>query len=96
MNFNRVCSGVLYLVYLLGAFYILEIKTALLFSFVFFMVLMTIWFGDVCGEYLGGGGDSPAINRQSPGLLVSFVGWIIFLIPLGVIFYKFMILGYRL
>jgi len=41
-----------------------------------------IWFGDELGGYVGPAGHS-YINSESPGFIVRFAGWILFIVIIG-------------
>jgi hypothetical protein len=44
--------------------------------------LACIWFGDQMGKYTGFSSiGQPYINKESPGCLVTLVGWILLLLP---------------
>ena len=42
--------------------------------------LLCIWFGDEMGNYTGTL-PGPAINKTTPGCLVTFIGWVLLLLP---------------
>jgi hypothetical protein len=43
--------------------------------------LLCIWFGDEMGNYTGTL-PGPAINKSTPGCLVTFAGWVLLLLPI--------------
>lgn len=46
--------------------------------------LVCIWFGEEIGNYMGTF-PGPAINRRTPGCLVSGAGWVLLLFPVIVV-----------
>ena len=46
--------------------------------------LACIWFGEEMGNYMGTF-PGPAINRRTPGCLVSGAGWVLLLFPVIVV-----------
>jgi hypothetical protein len=46
--------------------------------------LLCIWFGDEMGNYIGTL-PGPAINKPTPGCLVSIGGWVLLLFPVIVL-----------
>lgn len=43
--------------------------------------LLCIWFGDEMGNYTGTL-PGPAINKPTPGCLVTFAGWVLLFLPI--------------
>lgn len=46
-------------------------------SMIFFVFLLScIWFPEALGDYVGGGGDGPFIDKKSPAIIVRIVAWL--------------------
>jgi hypothetical protein len=81
MNWNKIISGLVALLYLGiafmhgGAASAFEIGIALIFP------LVCIWFADAMGNYRGLTG-SASITETSPGIIVCILGWVLLLLPL--------------
>jgi len=81
MNWNRILSGLLALIYLVTGFVVGGAEAS--FKVVLFMImpLACIWFGDAMGGYVGptwGAG----ITDPSPCLMVCIAGWVLLLMPI--------------
>ncbi len=89
MNLSRILSVIVAAIYIAVSYLSEGIdlrNTAIVFSVV---AMIFIWFSDILGEFFTNfTGRGPVINTASPGWLVSFVAWVIFLIPLGIIIYN--------
>ena len=80
---NRVLSGIVAAGYLVLALASGEVEAGIalipLLVYVGFCLLF-IWFGEELGDCLGIGYST----RTSPGWAVSFLGWVLLLMPIGV------------
>ena len=45
-------------------------------------MVLYIWFPEAAGSVIDG-----AINKESPPIMVWFIGWFVFLLPLGILGY---------
>ena len=43
--------------------------------------LACIWFSEILGDYTGWGLTQVAITKESPGVFVLFIGWLVLLLP---------------
>jgi hypothetical protein len=92
MDWNRVLSGLLALIYLLLALFAGGLETGLKLLAFLILPLACIWFSDAMGRYTGRFPISAGgINQQSPGCLVCIVGWLLLLLPLiiGIVYLIF-------
>jgi hypothetical protein len=83
MDWNRILSGLLALIYLIFAFCAGGPQTGLKVLAFLILPLACIWFSDSMGNYTGkfpisGGG----INQPTPGCLVCIGGWLLLLMPI--------------
>ena len=81
MNWNRILSGILAIIYLGVSGYFGGGGAALKVAAGLTLPLTCIWFGDELGSYVGGM-RGQAITTETPGCLVRFGGWLIMLLPL--------------
>jgi hypothetical protein len=81
MDWNRILSGLLAVIYIITAFTISGAKSA--FEFLIFMILplACIWFGDEMGGYTGASWGG-AITDPTPGLIMRIAGWLLLLLPI--------------
>jgi hypothetical protein len=87
MNWNRILSG------LVAAFYLVVAANhggaELAFKCAIFLLLPLgcIWFSDAMGGYTGLGllKFGAPITKESPGLLVCFMGWVVLFLPVIII-----------
>ncbi len=60
------------------------------FNLIIFLILPMsfIWFSKAMGDYTGSsfGGFRPAITERSPGCAIAFMGWILLLMPIFMVF----------
>lgn len=54
--------------------------------------LFCIWFGDELGRYIGFAGRG-YITKESPGVIVKFMGWVLLLLPAIIAIISFLIEG---
>ena len=81
MDFNRIISLLIALVYIVVAF-IAGGGQSVLYAAVFLVfVLALIWFSDEMGSYTGFIGRGPPITQQTPGCIVRVIGWFFLLLP---------------
>jgi len=81
MNWNRLLSGLLAAVYIIGAYIGEGGELAWKVGIGVILPLACIWFSDAMGDYIGptsGGG----ITSTTPGWLVCIGGWLLLLLPL--------------
>jgi hypothetical protein len=81
MNWNRILSGLLAVIYVTTAFATSGAKAG--FEVLIFVILplACIWFGDEMGGYTGASWGG-AITDETPGLLVRIAGWLLLLLPI--------------
>ena len=91
MSWNRILSGLVSVTYIVLA--AIHGGAEMAFKIGIFVVLPLgcIWFSDAIGGYVGLGlmaFDYP-ITKQSPGILVCTMGWVVLLLPVivGIIAY---------
>ena len=91
MNWKRIISLFIALVYIIGAYLMdggeLALKTAGAMVF----VLALIWFSDAMGSYTGFLGRGSAITQETPGCFILFIGWIFLLLPIIYVVTKYFI-----
>jgi hypothetical protein len=80
MNWNRILSGLLSVVYIVTAFAEVGAEGACKTIICIILPLACIWFADVMGSYIGPnlGGN---ITAASPAVLVCILGWVLLLLP---------------
>jgi len=81
MNWNRVLSGLLAVVYMVAAYAHAGVELALKVSMGLILPLACIWFADAMGSYTGST-SSVSITSPTPGWLVCIGGWIVLLLPI--------------
>jgi hypothetical protein len=81
MDWNRVISGLLAVIYLAIAFAHGGIRSGFEVGIGLVFPLACIWFADAMGGYTGPT-MSMAITQPSPGVIVCVLGWFILLLPL--------------
>lgn len=80
---GKIISIVISVVYLIFAY--ITGGSELLLKILLFLLLplACIWFGEAMGSYTGPTfGIRPHITKESPGCLVTFIGWILLILPL--------------
>lgn len=80
---GKTISLVISIIYLIFA-YITGSSELLLKTLLFLLLpLACIWFGEAMGNYIGPAfGVRPHITKESPGCLVTFMGWVLLILPL--------------
>jgi hypothetical protein len=83
MNWNRILSGVLALLYVVGAYAHAGAEFAWKVAIGVLFPLACIWFSDGMGNYIG---PSPGgrITSSTPGCFVCLGGWLLLLLPIVV------------
>jgi hypothetical protein len=81
MNWNRLLSGMLALVYVVVSAIIGGAEPAFKMAFATVFPLACIWFADYMGGYVGPTSNM-AITKASPGWLVCVLGWVLLVMPL--------------
>jgi len=81
MNFNRIISLLIALVYIVVAYVMKGGEFALTTAGIMVFILALIWFSDAIGSYTGFIGRGPLITQQTPGCIVRFLGWFFLLLP---------------
>ena len=81
MTKGRIASAVVAVFYVVLAFLMEGAETA--FRVIIFLILPLgcIWYGEALGSFTGLM-RGQYVNATSPGWLVTFIGWIILLLPL--------------
>jgi len=84
---SRIISGVIALVYVIGAYVGGGGGAAIKVAAFLVLPLACIWFSDTMGGYTGFGMGRGAITSTSPGCMVAICGWVLLLLPviIGVI-----------
>ena len=87
MNWNRILSGLLAIIYAVGAFVGGGGEVGLKVVAFLILPLGCIWFGDEMGDYIGPTSRG-AITNTTPGWLVCAGGWLLLLLPvvIGIIY----------
>jgi len=80
MNWNRIISSLVALIYLFIAYKIAGHEAV--FRVVIFVMfpLACIWYADAMGGYIGPRGGA-SITNTSPGMLVCVLGWVLLVLP---------------
>jgi hypothetical protein len=88
MNWNRIISGLVAVIYLTLAFAHGGMEPALKFGLFLILPLFCIWFSDAMGGYTGLTSYMISIS-SSLGVRVCILGWLLLLLPLimGIIIY---------
>jgi CDP-diglyceride synthetase len=87
LNWNRVLSGLLAVVYLVAAFCGDGAEAGFKAAIFLVLPLACIWFSDAMGGYIGPAAGGP-ITNPTPGLMICIAGWLLLLLPvLSVIIY---------
>jgi hypothetical protein len=81
MNWNRIISGLIALLYLGIAFAHGGMESAFRMGIALIFPLTCIWFADAMGGYRGLNGFT-AITETSPGIIICILGWLLLLLPL--------------
>ncbi len=80
LTWNRILSGLLAMIYIVGAFVSCGGEGGLKVVGFVILPLACIWFGEVMGGYTGPTGGM-SITEPSPGLFVCIAGWILLVVP---------------
>ena len=80
MNWNRILSGLVAVIYVVGATIGGGVEAAWKVGIFVILPLACIWFGDKMGGYIGPT-SSGAITNTTPGVLVCIAGWLLLLMP---------------
>ena len=81
MDWNRIFSGALAVVYLGAAYFAGGPEAVVRVAMFLVLPLACIWYGDELGSYTGVM-RGQAITAETPGCLVRFAGWLLLLLPL--------------
>ena len=83
MSVSRILSLIVLGLYLIGLFFYCQDKSSeenidiVIFFLIFNGLIMSlIWFPDEIGNRVGG-----RITRTSPGCILTFMGWVMFVVP---------------
>jgi hypothetical protein len=80
LGWNRFLSGLLALIYILGASLVAGAEGGFKIGLGVILPLTCIWFSDEMGGYTGSAG-SIWISAPSPGIIVRILGWLVLLLP---------------
>jgi len=83
LNWNRILSGLLALLYIIGASFAGGAEGAGKVAIFVILPLACIWFSDAMGGYVGPSGHG-LITSPTPGIFVCIAGWLLLLFPLVV------------
>ena len=83
MNWNRILSGLVAVLYVVGAYIGSGAESAWKIAIFVILPLACIWFGDAMGGYIGPTSRG-AITSTTPGWLVCIAGWLLLLMPVFV------------
>ena len=81
MNWNRILSVLLAVIYVIGAGMCVGGESAYKVGMFALFPLACIWFSDAMGGFVGQTGRG-YITTTSPGLMVCIMGWILLLLPI--------------
>ncbi len=81
MNWNRVISGLIGVIYLVVAFASGGAEPAFKVGMFLIFPLACIWFADAMGGYIGPT-TNMAITSSSPPIIVCILGWLLLLMPM--------------
>ena len=81
MNWNRILSGLLVVIYVIAASLEGGAEAGCKVTLFAILPLACIWFSDAMGGYVGPT-TSGAITTPSPGLIVCILGWLLLLLPI--------------
>lgn len=80
---GKIISVLISVVYLVFAYITGGIELLLKILLFLLLPLACIWFGEAMGNYIGPAfGVRPHITKESPGCLVTFMGWVLLALPL--------------
>ena len=85
LNWNRILSGLLAVVYIVAALFMAGGEGAFKVAMFTIMPLACIWFSEAMGGYTGPTWNGPGISDSSPGIFVAIVGWIVLLLPIAIV-----------
>jgi hypothetical protein len=80
MNWNRILSGLVAVIYIVAAFMLGGGEVAFKFAIFLVFPLFCIWFADAMGGYVGMTTWS-SITEPTPGVIVCIMGWFLLLLP---------------
>ena len=80
MNWNRILSGLVAALYVVGTYIHGGVEPAWKMAIFVIFPLACIWFADEMGGYIGPT-SSGAITNTTPGVLVCIGGWLLLLMP---------------
>ncbi len=81
MNWNRILSALLAMIYVIGAGMHGGGESAYKVGMFAILPLACIWFSEAMGGFIGQTGRG-YITTTSPGLVVCIMGWILLLLPI--------------
>ena len=81
MNWNRILSVLLAVIYVIGAGMCVGGESAYKVGMFAILPLACIWFSEAMGGFIGQTGRG-YITTTSPGLVVCIMGWILLLLPI--------------
>ena len=86
IDWNRLLSFIIALLYLVIAYFIGGGEFAMKIILFLILPMAAIWFSDALGDITSSGPSIISfapINRQSPGIIVKIAGWILLLSPVA-------------
>jgi hypothetical protein len=83
VNWNRILSGPLAMLYVIGAYMHAGVESACKAAIGGILPLACIWFADAMGGYIGPT-SSGSITNTTPGVFVCIAGWVLLLMPVFV------------
>ena len=87
---SRILSLLIATIFMIAVFRIGDENDMWFVCFFLCITLSMIWFGDALGAFMGQISPHGArITRKTPGVVVSFLGWMFLLAPLGVWLYLY-------
>jgi hypothetical protein len=81
MNWNRILSGLLAIIYIVAACVLDGREAAFKFAVLLVFPLFCIWFADAMGRYIGPT-TSVAITNPTPGWIICIAGWLLLFLPI--------------
>jgi hypothetical protein len=81
---SRVLSIAVVLAYAVIAYKSGGQREAILVSTLCVVPLILIWFPTALGDHVGLGPSRMATTRESPGIMVSIMGWVLLLLPVTI------------
>jgi hypothetical protein len=83
MNWNRMLSGLVAGIYVVGAYIGSGVEAAWKVAIFVILPVACIWFSDAMGGYIGPS-SSGYISNTTPGVFVCIAGWLLLLMPVFV------------